>query len=561
MIKNKRILLIVLLLPVFFISGWFINATLAGNDDVYYKIDKGLFYLKEVFDTVSRNYVDKLDPEALSKSAINGMIRELDPYTVFFEDPGSQRLGIITRGKYGGLGMEIGKQNGNITVISPIDDTPAKRSGIRAGDIIEKIDDTPTRTLSLDEASQRLRGKIGTEVTLVIKRPGLEKELTFTLTREEIVLKDVNYADFVAPGTALFRLSSFSEKSGKELKQAIRKLQSREKIERVILDLRGNPGGLLSSAVEVANVFLPQGKLIVSTHGVHEKETKFYTREKPLLPTQPLVVLVNRGSASASEIVSGALQDLDRAVIVGTPTFGKGLVQKVYPIDKITQAYLKITTAKYYTPSGRSIQKEDYKKNDKIFVDLSDSVEYNKKVNYYTKNGRVVHGGGGIKPDVILPEKKYDYFVQALWSRGFFFRFSVDYLSRHPEIKSQKNFQVGDSLMQKFRTFLAAKHFDFDLEGEKELKKFMKIAETRKYDQDIQDLVQVAMQKLDAEKTEEFNQWRNVIQQSLEMEFAEKLGGNKARLKVLFSHDDQIKKALELLNNQPGYQEILAVKK
>lgn len=257
------------------------------------------------------------------------MLKEFDPYTVFFEDPGSHQMRMITRGKYGGVGMEIGFQNQQITVIAPMEGTPAQRAGVRAGDVIVKIDDTPTGDLSLEETSQRLRGKIGTSVTIEIERPGLDTPVKLELMREEIVIKDVSYADFIEPGTAYIRLSAFSDKAGQELKEAVQQLQARERIQRVILDLRGNPGGLLTAAVEVANVFLPPGQLVVSTRGSHESENKFFTKEAPLLPTVPLVVLVNESSASASEIVAGAIQDLDRGVLVGSETFGKGLVESV----------------------------------------------------------------------------------------------------------------------------------------------------------------------------------------------------------------------------------------
>ncbi len=549
------------LITVLLVVGWFFNITIAGNEELYYKIDKGLYNLKEVFEILNRHYVDKLDPEGVSKAAINGMVKELDPYTVYFEDPGSERMGMITRGKYGGLGMEIGIQNGKITVIAPMEDTPAKRAGILAGDVITKIDGESTEDMTIEEASRRLRGKIGTQVTLEIQRPGVDEPITLTLTREEIVVKDVTFADFIDSGTVLIRLSGFTEKAPREMKEAILALKRRGKIERVILDLRGNPGGLLSSAVEVANIFLPPGELVVSTRGRNERESKYFTKEMPLLPNVPLAVLVNQYSASASEIVSGAIQDLDRGIIVGTTTFGKGLVQKVFPIDKINQTYLKITTAKYYTPSGRLIQKEDYKKNHEIFVDLSDSVEYNKKVNYYTKNGRVVHGGGGIVPDVTVEGEKLDRFIAAVRSRGYLFRFTVDYLSRHPELKQQSHITVTDAMLNDFAAYLKEQGFDFELPGEENLEKFLEIAGEKQYDEDIRDLVKVALQKLDAQKQNAVQAHAEQLKRQLEAEFAEKIGGSRARLATYYQYDNQLKKALQILKDLPEYNQILAVQK
>lgn len=560
--RHKIILSWLTVFMVTFSLGWFVNSSLANdNESTYLKIDKGLFYLKEVFETISRNYVEELDPEVLSKSAIEGMLKEFDPYTVFFEDPGSHQMRMITRGKYGGVGMEIGFQNQQVTVIAPMEGTPAQRAGVRAGDVIVKIDDTPTADLSLEETSQRLRGKIGTSVTIEIERPGLEAPVQLNLVREEIVIKDVSYADFIEPGTAYIRLSAFSDKAGQELKEAVQQLQAQARIQRVILDLRGNPGGLLTAAVEVANVFLPPGQLVVSTRGSHESENKFFTKEAPLLPTVPLVVLVNEASASASEIVAGAIQDLDRGVLVGGETFGKGLVQKVYPIDRVSQAYLKITTAKYYVPSGRSIQKEDYKRNTRVFTNLADSVEYNQLTDYFTHNGRIVHGGGGIHPDVEVAEEDLSVFLRNLTGRGLLFQFAVDYLSSHPALKQASTVTISDPILDDFSTYISQQQFDFEIEGEAQLKQFLEIAREQKYHADIRDLVDVTLQKLAALKARKFDEHRERIRHLLEAEFAEKLDGPSARIRSMLSHDAQLQQSLVVLQNLSQYQEILAIRK
>jgi carboxyl-terminal processing protease len=542
------------------ISIWFLNNSFAGNEDRYLKTDKGLFYLRQVFETISRNYVDNVDPEGLSKSAIRGIVGELDPYTVFIEKQGSERLDIITKGKYGGLGMEIGKRGENITIISPMDDTPAHKAGLRAGDVIMKIDDESTKDMSLEDASNKLRGKIGTDVTIEIKRPGLSEPITKKLVREEIVLKDVSIAEFIEPNTAYFRLSNFSEKAAAELKQAVHKLQQEGEIDRVILDLRGNPGGLLIAAVDVANVFIPKGELIVQTKGEHERDAKFLTKNEALLPDIPLVVLVNKGSASASEIVAGAVQDLDRGIIVGTSTFGKGLVQQVYPVDKINDAFLKITTAKYYIPSGRCIQKEDYKKNREVFSEIPDSTEFNNHIKYYTRNKRVVYGGGGIKPDVQeLPDRMDDY-LTALWAEGHFFRFTVDYLAAHPDIKNDTSFEITDQVLNDFRNYLSGKKIEFEIEGEAQLKKFLTIARDENYDESVQNSVNAVLQKLEEEKLKEYDRNVKQIRESLETEFAEKLGESSQRTIKRLNNDKVLHKALTVLHNRVEYNTILAVK-
>ena len=553
-----QVMLLVLLL---FLSIAVLNSSFASNEEIYLKLDKGLFYLKQVYETVSRNYVDEVDPEGLSKSAIEGIVQELDPYTVFFEKKGSEQLEIITKGKYGGLGMEIGKQEGKITVISPIDDTPAQRAGIRAGDIIITIDGVQAEQFTLDEASGKLRGQAGTTVDLEIQRPGLDGSIKLTLTRQDIIIKDVPYADLIEPGIAFIRLSSFSDKAGSEVREAVRSLQRKGSIDQLILDLRGNPGGLLASAVEVSNIFLPKGELVVQTRGNHEKDNQFTTIENALLPNIPLVVLVDGGSASASEIVAGAIQDLDRGIVIGSKTFGKGLVQQVYPVDKVNDAFLKITTAKYYIPSGRCIQKDDYKKNKDVFTDLSDSVDYNNHKEYFTRNGRVVYGGGGIQPDIEVEREKIDQYLIALWSQGHFFRFTVDYLATHPDMKLANGFTVTEEIIYEFRNYLQQKDMDFDIEGEPELEEFLKIAADEKYSADLTDLVTMALQKLEKEKDQEFDKNQQEIRHSLESEFAEKLGGTSARIATLLKYDDAVSKALEILKNQENYLSVLTVKK
>jgi carboxyl-terminal processing protease len=554
-IWSKFTILAVLL----FLSVWFFTNSFASNEQRYLKLDKGLFYLKQVYETISRNYVDNVDPEGLSKSAIQGIVEELDPYTVFFEKKGSENLEIITKGKYGGLGMEIGKREGNITIISPIDDTPAQKAGLKAGDVIIKIDNNPTSEMSLEDASSRLRGKVGTDVTIEIQRPGVDDSITLRLTREEIVIKDVSFANFIEPGTAIFRLNSFSDKASSELRQAVVQLQKEGEIERAILDLRGNPGGLLASAVEVANIFIPKNELIVKTRGTHEREAEYLTTASAMLPDIPIIVLVDGGSASASEIVAGAVQDLDRGVVLGSKTFGKGLVQQVYPVDKVNDAFIKITTAKYYIPSGRCIQREDYKKNKDVFSDITDSTEFDNHKKYFTKNGRIVYGGGGISPDVDVESYTPNYYITALWASGHFFNFTVDYLAKHPDFKPDNGATVSDDILSDFQNYLSENEVIFDIEGEKELEDFLAIAEEVQYNEDVIELVNIALEKLDKEKSVQFEQNEDKIREYLELEFAEKLDGSSARFATLLKYDKTVDKALEILHSLDNYQQILAI--
>jgi len=353
----KQRLLILPVIGLFFI----LSSAFAQSDtqEEYYKgLKKGWQYMQMVYERLNQQYVEDIDPYPLIRSGINGMLKKLDPYTVFLEEDGQRRLRIMTTGKYGGLGIEIGLRNKKITIIAPINNSPAQRIGIQAGDIIDKINGKGIVGKNVDEVSKLLRGQIGTDVSLNIIRPGLNEALELTITRAEIVLEDIGYNGFVASGVAYVNLNSFTDKAFEEIKGVIEEMQRQASIEAFILDLRGNPGGLLDAAVNIVNLFVEKEKLVVYTKGFREKEYKFYTRQEPLLPNVPLAVLVDGGSASASEIVAGALQDLDRAVIIGEDTFGKGLVQKVFTLDKHKNIKLKMTTAKYYIPSGRSIQKK-----------------------------------------------------------------------------------------------------------------------------------------------------------------------------------------------------------
>ena len=305
------------------------------------------------------NYVDDIDIEAFTKLSINNMLSDLDPYTVFMEKEEKSGIEMLTRGKYGGVGIVIGKREKRLTVITPMEDSPAKNAGIISGDKIFYIDSVDTKDLTMDDAAKLIRGKKGSKVTLGIKRFDEEDLIYFTLKREEIKVKDVSYSGMLDENTGYIRLNRFSKNSDIEVKNALEKLMQ-ENMSGLIFDLRDNPGGLLNAAVNILDLFIPKGQLLVWTEGKTKKSTREYkSRNNPIVPEDlNITILVNRGSASASEIIAGTMQDLDRAVVIGRSTFGKGLVQTVVNIDK--DRALKLTTAKYYIPSGRLIQKPGY---------------------------------------------------------------------------------------------------------------------------------------------------------------------------------------------------------
>ncbi|HES59103.1 MAG: S41 family peptidase [Calditrichaceae bacterium] len=536
---------------------WVSNPADADEQDYYLRLKKGWQYMQKVYENLNQHYVEEVDPYPLMKAGINGMLEKLDPYTVFLEEDGERRLQIITTGKYGGLGMEIGLRNKKVTVIAPIDNTPAKKIGIQAGDIIEKINGKEISGWSVNEVSDQLRGKIGTEVTLEIRRPGLDAPYSVTLTRAEIVIEDVGYAGFVEPGVAYLRLTGFTEKASDEMKTAIRNLQNEQDIRAFILDLRGNPGGLLDAAVDVVNIFVDKNEMVVYTKGYRESETKFYTKKAPLLPDVPLAVLVDQGSASASEIVAGAFQDLDRAVIIGESTYGKGLVQKVYSIDNNEGTKLKITTARYYIPSGRCIQKTDYGNKNDVFIRDSLMLLQSGTNEFYTRNKRKVEDKGGIYPDIKVASDSISYITMELIRKSLIFDYAVKF--HHEHAAWQPDTQLADSVLTMFKKYIQNKKVTFDIEGERELDKLEKIASTQKYSDNILMLIKELKKEIAEQKESSFKNHADEIAKVLNAELTEKYLGNKERDRILLSEDDPVLEAVSILKNDNRYDKILAL--
>jgi carboxyl-terminal processing protease len=341
---------------------------------------------------------------------------------------------------------------------------------------------------------------------------------------------------------------------------AIKVLQQKGMITSLILDLRGNSGGLLESAVDVAGIFLPKGTLVVTTRGFRDGENGFLTKHDPVLPDVPMVVMVNEGSASAAEIVAGCLQDLDRAIIIGTRTFGKGLVQKVYNIDKNSSTKVKITTAKYYIPSGRCVQKQDYTKDNLVFVTptAQDSIPSGKNVPFYTSNKRPVYEDGGITPDRYIEDNAIDYFITELWRQSQAFNFTVQYQQKHPELKN--NFQVADKVFDEFLSFLDEQKFVYQIEGENELKKFLAISRKNKFSEEIIRETEVLISELNALKRKDLENHRQDITRMLYDELAEKYFGPNEKIRYTLVNDQQLNSAIEVILNNSEYKKILAIK-
>ena len=421
--------------------------------------------LNKVLSEVNRKYVEDVNPTELTDAALNGIRNILDPHTTVFSPKDYESLKVSMEGKFGGVGITISLRDNILTVISPLSGTPAFRLGIRAGDRIRKIDGKDTKGLSLDEAVNKLRGKIGTDVTVSIEREGVPDLMDFTITRAEIIVHAVPYYGMVTKDIGYIKLATFSDKTTSDVENALKVLQKRG-MKKIILDMRYNPGGLLNQAIEISELFLKQGNLIVSTRGRTQKTESHARRNGIVKPDVPMVVLLNQGSASAAEIVSGALQDWDRALIIGKTSFGKGSVQTIFPLDNQGNA-LKLTTAFYYLPFGRCINKpENGIKGLKLMEEEYAAEEGDEKADstkkdtakvdtFYTHNGRMMFGKGGITPDVEVELSPMPWVVQVQERMAMYFKFAVKIrpdLEKN-NVKIDPNWEVPDSLFKQFRDF------------------------------------------------------------------------------------------------------------
>jgi carboxyl-terminal processing protease len=519
----------------------------------------------KLFDRVAINlnskYVEEIDSKELVYTGIRAMLKTLDPYTQFFEKSDYDELMVQTKGKFGGLGIEIGIRDEWLTVISPIVGTPAYEIGLQAGDRIVKIEGQSTEGITTQGAVKKLRGPKGTEVTITVEREGELEPIDYTITRDIIEIKSVPYYDQIEPGIGYIHLARFSENAEHELEAAVQALVD-ENVESLILDLRNNPGGLLPQAVHVADLFLDEDQLIVYTVGrASNTSAQYKAKRKPLYRDKPLVILVNKGSASASEIVSGAVQDWDRGIILGTNTWGKGLVQTIIPTDQETA--LKLTTAKYYTPSGRCIQRDNGDEEDlESLTELSpdetpedpheDAEEPVEREEFKTAGGRIVYGGGGITPDIIVEQDRLSTLEYELLRKSAFFRFAVKYAARHDDMP--QDLEVDEALLEDFKHFLTEEEFTYTSAAEKQLQELEKTITEKEYDSGIQTTLDQLRAQLAVEKEGDFQRSEDYIKKTLKLEIVSKLYGREARYHHAVKMDPQIVAALEILTTPGRYQ-------
>ncbi len=523
-----------------------------SDSDIYFQMSKGIDIFGRVYKEIALNYVDEVKPEPFMLEGIKGMLATLDPYTVYIDEHHQKDIEVITKGKYGGIGATVGIHNNKVTIVDLIEGYSAQRQGIRIGDVIIKIDSIEITRKNYNKLGDYLKKEPGTEISVTIKREGVDDELVFNLVSEEIEIKNLTYYGFVPSNSnnAYLKLSGFTKSAGDEVRKAIRELRLQKEIKSIVLDLRGNPGGLLDAAVDVSEKFLKKNSVVVSIKGRSNKKGEVYkAKEEPIAKNIKLAVLVDNGSASASEIVAGAIQDHDRGIVVGTKSYGKGLVQTVVPLSFNTS--LKLTTARYYTPSGRCIQKIDYSKGKDVF----EHSNKNKEAKYFTDNKREVFAGGGITPDSIVTNSSESHFVKVLLAQGMFFRFATNFFNTNTEDKI--NSKTDDELFESFMTHLKQQNFKYKSNSEKLLNELEETFEEDGYDSALLIEIEKLKSKFGEVKEKELIKYKKDIIAEIKKELAARTDGRKGRIIESLKHDAQFSVAIDILRDDDIYKSLL----
>jgi carboxyl-terminal processing protease len=511
------IVIIVIVLSLLFggVIGTYLGAQSNDEDGITYKIR---IFMK-IITSVEKNYFREVEVSDLLDYAIRGMLRSLDPHTIYLDKDDYKDLLVGTKGKFGGLGIQIGIREEVLTIIAPIEGTPAFNAGLLSGDKIVEIEGNSTEGITLQDAVKKLRGTPGTKVTIGIEREGIDEVIHFTITRDIISVKAIPYSGMLSDRIGYIRLTTFSESSADEFMNSIDSL-TKEGATKFIVDLRNNSGGLLKASIDITDIFLDKGSIIVKTQGRKTGTTKeYYAKKIPKYGEPPLVILVNSGSASASEILSSAIQDWDRGLILGTKTFGKGSVQQVLPLDSETA--LKVTTALYYSPSGRSIDTEikENKYRNLLGIDIEEEEEEEDSTVYYTlKLKRKVYGGGAVTPDIVVEAPKITELETKIYQKGLFLTFSVEYTSKHT---LTKDFTIDESILSNFKEYLKKKGIEFT--------------------------------------DEDFENSLIGIKIGLKRNIAIKLWGIKSSYEAVLSDDNQVLKSLEMLDESNSTEDLFSL--
>jgi carboxyl-terminal processing protease len=519
-----------------------------------FEIAKNLDIYATLFRELNKNYVDEISPGEMMETGIEAMLESLDPYTVYIPESEVEDYKFITTGQYGGVGALIQQQGENVVVAEPYEGNPAQKAGIKAGDIILEVDGQSVKGKSTSDVSAILKGQPGTSVKVLFQREGVSEPIEKELVREYVKIENIPYYGMISEGIGYIRLLGFTQEAGKEVKDAFTELKTNNQLKGLVLDLRGNGGGLLQEAVSITNIFVDKGNMVVSTKGkLPNKNYTYNTTNLAIDKDIPLVVLVDNNSASASEIVAGAIQDLDRGVIVGQRTYGKGLVQNVIPLSYNAQA--KITVAKYYIPSGRCIQAIDYSK--KNVNGDSEKIPDSLITAYKTKNGRTVYDGLGIDPDVKTEQTNLSPLSTSLLVKYLFFKYATKFEREHPAIPSAKEFQVTDEIYNDFIAYLADKDYDYTTKCEETLDKLKKYAQDEKYFDAIQPDFDQLVAKLKENKDHDLSKHKDEIKKILRLEIVSRYYYQKGQIIASLDDDPDIAKAIQILDEKDSYLAIL----
>jgi len=520
--------------------------TAFNRDEKLFQIDKNLDIYYTLIRELNLFYVDEINPNELVKTSIDQMLESLDPYTTYIPESDMEDFRFMTTGEYAGIGALIGKHGDEIIVSEPYEGFPAQKTGLKAGDIFLEVAGKSTKDMNTEDVSNLLKGPANQIVKVKIQRPGEKKPRDFEILREQIQIDAVPYYGMLDKQTGYIRLSNFTANCGDEVRQIVKELRDKHAAKSLILDLRSNPGGLLNEAVDIVNIFVPKGVEVVSTKGkVKQWDKTYFATESPVDTVMPLAVLVNRGSASASEIVSGALQDLDRAVIIGTRTFGKGLVQTTRDLSYNTK--LKVTTAKYYIPSGRCIQALDYSHRNE---DGSVGVVPDSLISEFsTKKGRKVYDGGGVTPDVKIDLDSISRLSINLVQDFMLFDFATQYANQTESIPQPEEFSITNAIFSQFKAYVKERKFDYESETEKALDKLEEVAKAEKYYEIAQAQFDELKGKLEHELDKDLDQSQVEIKELLTDEIVSRYYYQKGAIRASLKTDKGIAKALKVVNS------------
>lgn len=530
-----------------------VNPLITGQSNNF-EISKNLDIYSTLMKELDRNYAENINSTDLTETAIDAMLESLDPYTVFIPESQAEDYKLMTTGQYGGIGALIHKQGDFVVISEPYEGSPAQKAGLKAGDKIIAINGKDAKGKSSEEVSEILKGQPGVVLDLTVQGYSDAEPVTRQITRENIQIPNIPYYGMVNDNIGYINLSNFTKNAGEEVKRAFLDLKEKNDLTGIILDLRGNGGGLLNEAVTLTNIFVDKGKLIVSTKGkVAAKNNDYYAMSPAVDAEIPLVVLVNDNSASASEIVAGAIQDLDRGVIIGQRTFGKGLVQNVIPLSYNSQ--LKVTVAKYYIPSGRCIQAIDYfhKDNNGDSKKIPDSL-----INEFkTSKGRKVYDGGGIEPDIVMEEETLSNISRILLTKYLVFDYATKYAAENPSIDSAGVFFANDDIFNDFIAFLKDKNYSYKTRTEEYLDQLKNSAMKENYFEAIEADFTMIKEKLENDKQSDLVKHKDEIQLLLTEEIVSRYYYQKGRIVSDLNHDKEIEKAIEILNQKDNYFAIL----